>query len=110
MTLLPLLTLALGTATAVAHDPVAAAIQQGLLGAAPDGVTRIEVTSHRDRLPSGCAVGEAKPLGQVLGSGEITLKLGGHDSRGRDYFGWSWAQDRVFGRALVTTRRLTTGE
>jgi hypothetical protein len=110
MTLLPLLALALGTATGAARDPVAAAIQQGLLGAAPAGVTRIEVTSHRDRISPGCAVGEAKPLGQILGSGEITLKLDGRDARGHDCFGWSWAQDRVFSRALVTTRRLATGE
>jgi hypothetical protein len=110
MTLLPLLTLALGTASAIARDPVAVTIQQGLLAAAPDGVTRIEVTSHRDRIASGCAIGEAKPLGQILGSGEITLKLDGRDARGHDCFGWSWAQDRVFGRALVTTRRLATGE
>ncbi len=82
MTLLPLLTLVLGIAPALepnrTPDPIARAICQGLLETAPSGVTRaVEVMSHRDRIPAGCTVAAAKPLGQILGSGAVTLKLEG---------------------------------
>jgi hypothetical protein len=113
MTLLPLLTLALGLAPAQAPnrapDPVAGAIRQGLLEAAPSGVTRVEVMSHRDRIPAGCAVAAAKPLGQILGSGAVTLKLEGSAGK-RSCAGWSWVQARFFSNALVTTRRVATGD
>jgi hypothetical protein len=111
MTFLPLLTLALGTAaTSAASDHLAGIIRHGLVEAAPSGVTRVEVTGHRDHLPVGCVVAEAKPLGQVLGSGAVTLKLVGSDSHGQACSGWSWSQARLFSRALVTTRRIATGE
>jgi hypothetical protein len=113
MTSLTLLTLALGIAPAPepnrAPDPIAGAIRQGLLETAPAGVTRVEVTSHRDRIPAGCAIAAAKPLGQVLGSGAATLKLEG-TSHGRSCAGWSWVQARFFSQALVTTRRVATGD
>ncbi len=109
MTLLPLLTLALGIAPGSASDPVAGAIRHGLLEAAPAGVTRVEVTSHRDRIPAGCLIAHAKPLGEVFGSGAVTLKLEG-TAGARSCTGWSWAQARFFSQALVTTRRIATGE
>jgi hypothetical protein len=116
MTLLPLLTLALGIAPGItpgAPDPIAGAIRQGLLKAAPSGVTRVEVASHRDRIPSGCTIADAKPLGQVLGSGAVTLKLEGTTKGAANRMscsGWSWVQARFFSNALVTTRRIATGE
>jgi hypothetical protein len=110
MTLLPLLALAFGAAHTPAHDHVAAAIHEGLLRRSPTGVTRIEVTTHRDRLAADCRVATAQPLGQVLGSGEVTFKLEGRDASGQQCAGWSWAQARLFSLALVTSQRITTGE
>lgn len=110
MTFFPLLTLALGVAPGNTADRVAGAIRQGLLDAAPGGVTRVEVTSHRDRIAAGCTVRSAKALGQVLGSGPVTLELEGSDFAGASCVGWTWSQARLFSRALVTTRRLATGE
>jgi hypothetical protein len=114
MTLLPLLALTLGAAHTPVHDHVAAAIHEGLLQRSPTGVTRIEVTAHRDRLAADCQVATALPLGPVLGSGEVTFKLAGklesRDGRGEACAGWSWAAVRLFSLALVTSQRIATGE
>jgi hypothetical protein len=110
MTLVPLLALVVGSATAPPRDSIAAAIHEGLLQQSPAGVARVEVAAHRDRLSPDCRVTSALPLGQVLGSGEITFKLEGKDGHGQQCAGWSWAQTHLFGQAFVTSQRVATGE
>lgn len=84
--------------------PVRAAVEKAL--ALPG---RIEVLGLSERLPAQCRLQRAEVGKPIEGSGRVAVKLLGEQG-GRACAGWGWAEVRVLGQVLVTTRAVRAGE
>jgi hypothetical protein len=104
MTSLALLVLAGLASSHGVPGPVVAAVEQalGLPG-------RVEVASFDARLPVQCRLQRAEVGKPILGSGRVAVRLTGEQG-GHACAGWAWAEVRVLGQVLVTTRALRAGE